>query len=112
MTNTQYTYIYMGILHIHSTDNHYIITSYSPNHQNRSNALQCNSKTQRREQWLSRVLDWMEGLLVRDSLESLYCVLEQGITVKAETLIFISGHCSAISSAQEGKSGSICLVKS
>ena len=34
------------------------------------------------------------------------------VTVKATTLIFISGRGSAISSAQEGSSGSIYFVKS
>ena len=34
------------------------------------------------------------------------------VTVKATTLIFISGRGSAISTVQEGKSGSIYLVKS
>ena len=33
------------------------------------------------------------------------------VTIKAATLIFISGRCSAISSTQEGISGSIYLVK-
>ena len=42
------------------------------------------------------------------------CVCETALTVKAATLIFISGCGSAISSAQEGKSGAIIynLVKS
>ena len=34
------------------------------------------------------------------------------VTVKAATLIFISGHGLVISSAQEGKSGSIYFVES
>ena len=40
-------------------------------------------------------------------------LLDFSLTVKAATLIFISGRCSAISSAKEGKSGFIYnLVKS
>ena len=40
-------------------------------------------------------------------------LLDFSLTVKAATLIFISGRSSAISSAKEGKSGSIYnLVKS
>ena len=44
----------------------------------------------------------------------MYLVLiDFSLTVKAATLIFISGHGSAISSAKEGKSGFIYnLVKS
>ena len=39
-------------------------------------------------------------------------LLDVWLTVKAATLIFISGRCSAISSAKEGKSGFIYnLVK-
>ena len=39
-------------------------------------------------------------------------LIEFSLTVKAATLIFISGHGSAISSTKQGKSGSICnLVK-
>ena len=39
-------------------------------------------------------------------------LLDFSLTVKAATLIFISGRCSAISSAKQGKSGSIYnLVK-
>ena len=34
-------------------------------------------------------------------------LLDFSLTVKAATLIFISGRCSAISSAKQGKSGSI-----
>ena len=34
-------------------------------------------------------------------------LIDFSLTVKAEILIFISGRCSAISSAKEGKSGSI-----
>ena len=42
-----------------------------------------------------------------------YILLDFSLTVKAATLIFISGCGSAISSAKEGKSGSIYyLVKS
>ena len=42
-----------------------------------------------------------------------YLLLDFSLTVKAATLIFISGCGSAISSAKEGKSGSIYnLVKS
>ena len=41
-----------------------------------------------------------------------YVLLDFSLTVKAATLIFISGRCSAISSAKEGKSGYIYnLVK-
>ena len=40
------------------------------------------------------------------------CIVELFLSVKAVTLIFISGHGSTISSAKQGKSGSICnLVK-
>ena len=40
-------------------------------------------------------------------------LIDFSLTVKAVTLIFISGRCSAISSAKEGKSGFIYnLVKS
>ena len=40
-------------------------------------------------------------------------LLDFSLTVKAATLIFISGHVSAISSAKEGKTGVIYnLVKS
>ena len=43
----------------------------------------------------------------------LYLLLDFSLTVKAETLVFISGCGSAISSAKEGKSGFIYnLVKS
>ena len=43
----------------------------------------------------------------------MYVLLDFSLTVKAETLIFISGRVSAISSAKEGKSGFIYnLVKS
>ena len=39
-------------------------------------------------------------------------LLDFSLTVKAATLIFISGRCSAISSAKEGKSGYVYnLVK-
>ena len=39
-------------------------------------------------------------------------LIDFSLTVKAATLIFISGRCSAISSAKQGKSGSIYnLVK-
>ena len=34
-------------------------------------------------------------------------LLDFSLTVKAATFIFISGRCSAISSAKQGKSGSI-----
>ena len=37
----------------------------------------------------------------------LVVLLDFSLTVKAATLIFISGRCSAISSAKQGKSGSI-----
>ena len=39
-------------------------------------------------------------------------LIDFSLTVKAVTLIFISGRGSTISSAKEGKSGSINLVKS
>ena len=39
-------------------------------------------------------------------------LIDFSLTVKAASLIFISGRGSAISSAKEGKSGSIYLVKS
>ena len=43
----------------------------------------------------------------------MYVFIDFLLAVKAATLIFISGHGSAISSAREGKSGSIYnLVKS
>ena len=42
-----------------------------------------------------------------------WVLFDFSLTVKAATLIFISGRCSAISSAKEGKSGFIYnLVKS
>ena len=42
-----------------------------------------------------------------------FVLIDFSLTVKAATLIFISGRCSAISSAKEGKSGLIYnLVKS
>ena len=42
-----------------------------------------------------------------------HVLLDVSLTVKAATLIFISGRCSAISSAKEGKSGfTYNLVKS
>ena len=45
--------------------------------------------------------------------ENQYIGIDFSLTVKAATLIFISGRGSAISSAKEGKSGSIYnLVKS
>ena len=37
----------------------------------------------------------------------IFVLLDFSLTVKAATLIFISGRCSAISSAKEGKSGYI-----
>ena len=40
-------------------------------------------------------------------LISLHVLIDFSLTVKAATLIFISGRGSAISSAKEGKSGSI-----
>ena len=41
-------------------------------------------------------------------MTNLYCILlDLSLTVKAATLIFISGCSSAISSAKEGKSGFI-----
>ena len=50
---------------------------------------------------------------VRKRLEHKYILLDFSLTVKAATLIFISGCGSAISSAKEGKSGYIYnLVKS
>ena len=39
--------------------------------------------------------------------EYMYALIDFLLTVKAATLIFISGHVSAISSAKQGKSGSI-----
>ena len=46
------------------------------------------------------------------SLPLVYVLIDFSCTVKAETLIFISGRGSAISSAKQGKSGSIYnLVK-
>ena len=45
--------------------------------------------------------------------DTCHILLDFSLTVKAATLIFISGCGSAISSAKEGKSGFICnLVKS
>ena len=46
------------------------------------------------------------GPLARHIYPSLV-LIDFSLTVKAATLIFISGHGSAISSAKEGKSGSI-----
>ena len=52
-------------------------------------------------------IDWVGGLVCCNVL------LDFSLTVKAATLIFISGCGSAISSAKEGKSGFIYnLVKS
>ena len=46
-------------------------------------------------------------------LHSLQILIDFSLAVKAATLIFISGHGSAVSSAKEGKSGFIYnLVKS
>ena len=46
-------------------------------------------------------------------LESIHVLLDFSLTVKAATLLFISGRCLAISSPKEGKSGFIYnLVKS
>ena len=43
----------------------------------------------------------------------IYILIDFSLTVKAATLMFMSGHGSAISSAKEGKSGSIDnLIKS
>ena len=43
----------------------------------------------------------------------IYKLIDFSLTVKAATLMFMSGHGSAISSAKEGKSGSIDnLIKS
>ena len=39
--------------------------------------------------------------------EALHVLIDLSLTVKVATLIFISGHGSAISSAKEGKSGFI-----
>ena len=44
--------------------------------------------------------------------KSVLLLIDFSLTVKAVTLIFISGRGSAILSAKEGKSGSINLVKS
>ena len=47
------------------------------------------------------------------TLRTIYVLLDFSLTVKAATVIFISGRGSAISSAKEGKSGFIYnLVKS
>ena len=52
-------------------------------------------------------------LLYQTLLEIPLVLLDVSLTVKAATLIFISGRGSAISSAKEGKSGFIYnLVKS
>ena len=52
-------------------------------------------------------------LTVQRSSEYLLVLIDFSLTVKAATLIFISGRCSAISSAKEWKSGFIYnLVKS
>ena len=48
------------------------------------------------------------GPLARHIYPSLV-LIDLSLTVKAATLIFISGHGSAISSAREGKSGSIII---
>ena len=56
----------------------------------------------------------LDQLLVRDNLVFVWrlILLDFSLTVKAATLIFISGCGSAITSAKEGKSGSIYnLVK-
>ena len=55
----------------------------------------------------------MYAKIIFPSVAFHYVLLDLSLTVKAATLIFISGCCSAISSAKEGKSGSIYnLVKS
>ena len=47
-----------------------------------------------------------------DSKQNIWILIDVSLTVKAVTLIFISGRCSAISSATQEKSGSIYnLVK-
>ena len=47
-----------------------------------------------------------------ETIISLSVLIDFSLTVKAVTLIFISGRCLAISSAKQGKSGSIYnLVK-
>ena len=51
-------------------------------------------------------------MLLRVNVQWLNVLLDFSHTVKAATLIFISGRCSAILSAKEGKSGYIYnLVK-
>ena len=72
----------------------------------------------------STMLDWMTKLKAESTCENLaktisaYIAQQQvlvdfSLTVKAATLIFISGRGSAFSSAKEGKSGFIYkLVKS
>ena len=44
---------------------------------------------------------------VEGSFDECFYLLDFSLTVKAATLIFIPGRCSAISSAKQGKSGSI-----
>ena len=56
------------------------------------------------------LLNYISFLLIKTTF---LVLLDFSLTVKAATLIFISGRGSAISSAKEGKSGSIYnLVKS
>ena len=50
---------------------------------------------------------WSLSLLSMATLLTLLMLIDLSLTVKAATLIFISGRGSAISSAKQGKSGSI-----
>ena len=60
-----------------------------------------------------RLLSSMINLLLKLNFQIKMVLLDFSLTVKAATLIFISGCGSAISSAKEGKSGFIYnLVKS
>ena len=55
----------------------------------------------------------LPGTIINKQKTNLAILLDFSLTVKAATLIFISGRGSAISSAKEGKSGFIYnLVKS
>ena len=63
--------------------------------------------------WLYSNENQHNSLVCYSPTLSLYLLIDFSLTVKAATLIFISGRGSAISSAKEGKSGFIHnLVKS
>ena len=51
---------------------------------------------------------WQKDVIVWFLIREVSLLLDFSLTVKAVTLIFISGRGSAISSAKQGKSGFIC----